>query len=204
MKILDREFYTRDTLTVAKDLLGCKLVHRSTDGIVSGIIVETEAYIGPDDDAAHSARKRSIRTEPMYMNGGHSYVYQIYGKYYCFNIVTAKEDMPEAVLVRALRPIDGKDLMSIRRGTGNEHLLCSGPGRLCSAMGITKKQNALDLTNSELFVEPCKEIIKEYAASKRIGIDYAVKCRDYLWRFSIKDSVWVSKKPDKDSIFFSK
>ena len=136
---LSREFYERDTLLVARELLGKHLVRNTPEGMTIGKIVETEAYIGPDDAAAHTFRSlRSKRTEVAFGPGGFAYVYLIYGMYHCFNIVANVAEKPEVVLIRALEPVDGLELMMKRRKTDKIKNLCSGPGKLCVAMDITK------------------------------------------------------------------
>ncbi|MCX7842569.1 MAG: DNA-3-methyladenine glycosylase [Clostridia bacterium] len=192
---LKREFYERNTLIVAKDLLGKHLVRVSDEGTTVGKIVEVEAYIGPDDAAAHSCRGlRSSRTEVMYGPGGFAYVYLIYGMYHCFNIVTNTSEKPEAVLIRALEPVEGLELMKIRRKTDALKKLCSGPGKLCAAMGINREQNGLDLCGDVLYLAEGDRIDeKDIAATPRINIDYAGEAKDYLWRFIIRDNKFVSK-----------
>ncbi|MFU0826271.1 MAG: putative 3-methyladenine DNA glycosylase [Lachnoclostridium sp.] len=195
MKIT-RDFYLRDAVTVAKDLLGLTLVHETEEGITKGIIVETEAYMGPKDPAAHSYKKSpSGRTNVQYQEGGYAYVYLIYGMYYCMNIVTNKVNIPEVVLLRALEPIEGLDLMKKRRGTDKIVNLCSGPGKLCKAMGIDKNSYGMDLCGDRLYLEN-NHIYKDFeiVPSKRINIDYAGEAKDYLWRFTIKDNKYVSVK----------
>ena len=139
---LRRDFYQRNTLTVARELLGKYLVHNSQEGTTIGKIVETEAYIGPHDPASHAYKgRRTKRTEVQFGPGGYAYIYQIYGKNFCFCIVTQKVGMPEVVLIRALEPIAGLELMAKRRGFSNltdYKELTNGPSKLCQAMGINK------------------------------------------------------------------
>jgi len=147
LRILDRDFYDRDTEVVARDLLGAVLVCRTDEGTASGIIVETEAYIGEEDPACHAAVGRTQRTEPLYGRPGLSYVYFIYGVHWCFNAVTRAEGMPSAVLIRALQPLDGFELMRSRRGPRiDDRNLTNGPGKLCAALGIDRRMNGLSLT----------------------------------------------------------
>ncbi|WMJ89432.1 DNA-3-methyladenine glycosylase [Anaerocolumna sp. MB42-C2] len=194
--ILNRDFYQRDAVTVARDLLGKVLVHETEEGITKGIIVETEAYMGTKDAAAHSYKsKPSGRTNVQYKEGGYAYIYLIYGMYYCMNIVTNEINVPEVVLLRALEPVEGIELMQKRRGTDKIKNLCSGPGKLCGAMGIRTDNYGMDLCHSQLYLED-KTYPKpiEILASKRINIDYAKEAKDYLWRFTIKDNKYISVK----------
>lgn len=192
---LTREFYERDTLRVAKELLGKYLTHRTPDGTTTGRIVEVEAYIGPEDAAAHSYKGlKSTRTQAMFGPGGFAYVYLIYGMYYCFNVVTGTVGKPEAVLVRALEPIEGIELMQERRKTEKLGNLCSGPGKLCMAMGITKENYGMDLRGETLYLSQKGKVKEEdIAATPRINIDYAGEARDYPWRFILKGNRFVSK-----------
>lgn len=196
MKKLERPFYEGETLEVAKELLGKYMVHETKDGRTVGKIVEVEAYIGPEDPACHAYQgKCTSRTQIMFGQGGHAYVYLIYGVYYCMNIVTNQESFPEAILIRGLEPIDGLALMKQRRKTEKLLQLCSGPGKLCAAMGITKLQNGLDLEGEELYLLEGERISPESISSTpRINIDYAGEGKNYPWRFIIKDSPFVSKR----------
>ena len=142
---LPREFYLRDGLTVARELIGKKLVTNLRDGLAGGIIVETEAYMGKIDAAAHTFRGKTERTKIFYGAGGFVYVYLIYGMHLCTNVVANVENVPEAVLIRALQPTDGVELMKIRRGKKNLRDLCSGPGKLSQALGVTKDFYGADL-----------------------------------------------------------
>ncbi len=192
---LSREFYQRSALEVARDLPGLILVHDGREGRTKGRIVEVEAYMGDLDPAAHSYHNRSSRTQIQYGEGGYAYIYLIYGMYYCMNIVTNTVDVPEVVLLRALEPLDGIDLMKERRKTDKLSNLCSGPGKLCAAMGIDKTHYGIDLCQNELYLErPEDGRIMEIVASKRINIDYAGEAKDYFWRYTIKDNRFVSVK----------
>jgi DNA-3-methyladenine glycosylase len=202
MRKLTREFYQRDTVETARDLIGRILVHRAPEGAASGMIVETEAYAGPGDAACHAARgPREGRTAVMYGPGGFAYVYLIYGMYYCMNIVTRPAGAPEAILIRALEPLDGLTLMGWRRGiedTGslkNHRNLCSGPGKLCIALGIDKSCYGADLCGDVLYLEegapPPEGAI---AATKRINVAYAGEAAGYPWRFVLRDSPYLSVK----------
>jgi DNA-3-methyladenine glycosylase len=194
---LPREFYTRpDVLEVARDLLGKKLVVPGRNGQrVSGIIVETEAYRGPEDRASHAWNgRRTQRTETMYGAGGTAYVYFVYGMYNQFNVVTNMEDIPHAVLVRALEPSEGVALMRRRRRGRSEYELTSGPGRLCLAMGIDRKLDKADLLGERVWLEDGISISpRQIARGSRIGIDYAEKWIDKPWRFWVKDNPFVSR-----------
>jgi DNA-3-methyladenine glycosylase len=192
---LSREFYERDTLTVARELLGKYLVHNTPEGSTTGKIVEVEAYIGPEDAAAHTYKGlRSSRTEVAFGPGGFAYVYLIYGMHHCFNIVTSTANKPEVVLLRALEPVDGLELIRKRRKTDRLKDLCSGPGKLCSAMGITREHNAADLCIGELYLLDNDRVPEdEITATPRINIDYAGEARAYPWRFLIRNSQYVSK-----------
>lgn len=192
--VLNREFYQRDTITVAKSLLGQIVVCREGGGggiETSGMIVETEAYMGRIDPAAHSYRGKSERTAVMFGEKGFAYVYMIYGMYYCMNVTSGPENEPEAILIRALEPISGISTMEERRKKQKD--LCNGPGKLCMAMNIDKRHNGIDLTKPDLlFIERGRDI-PEITASKRINIDYAGEAKDYLWRFTAKGNPFVSK-----------
>jgi len=179
---LPREFYERDTAQVSRDLLGKILVH----GRVAGVIVETEAYVGGDDLASHSARGMTPRTKVIFGPPGHAYVYFIYGMYECLNLVAEPEGTPGCVLIRALDPICGISTMFRRRPTARkEQDLASGPGKLTLAMGITRAQNGRDVTRGSLVVRKWKlETPVEIHVTKRIGI---TKCADLPLRFVRKE-----------------
>jgi DNA-3-methyladenine glycosylase len=197
---LGREFYTRgDTLRVARELLGKRLVVPSaTDGArVSGIIVETEAYMGPEDKGAHSYNnRRTPRTEVMYSAGSVAYVYFIYGMYYQFNVVANQAEIPHAVLLRAAEPEEGIELMRERRPGRKQTELASGPGKLCIAFGIDRSYNGADLLGERVWIEDAGRIIRpgEIASGPRIGINYAEEFVSSPWRFWIKDNPHVSRK----------
>lgn len=197
--VLPREFYMRDANAVARDLLGKLLVHQSPEGLAAGMIVETEAYVGPEDDGAHSyGGRRTARTEIQFGPGGYAYVFGIYGMHNCFNAVCAGEDKPEVVLVRALEPVEGLALMEQRRGCGTPDRLCNGPGKLCQALSITGADYGADLLGPRLYITPYRQIKKsEIMVSPRINIDYAEECVGFPWRYFIKNSPWVSKVPGK-------
>lgn len=203
MKTLAREFYNRDSLIVAKELLGKVLVHEIDGQKIFGKIVESEAYMGIEDKAAHSyGGKRTPRVEVMYGRPGFSYVFIVYGMYYCFNIVTSEEGNPQAVLIRAVEPIGGLDLMAQNRfkKTYNQLTksqikgLTNGPGKLCKAFLIDKNLNGEDLCGSKLYIEEGQEENFTIVSSKRVGINYAEEAKDYLWRFYIENNKYVSIK----------
>ena len=197
---LGTEFYTRsDTLRVARELLGKRLVVPCIeDGSrVSGIIVETEGYMGPEDKGAHSYNnRRTARTEVMFGRGGTAYVYFIYGMYYQFNAVTSQEGIPHAVLLRAVEPEEGIELMQARRPGKKETELASGPGKLCIALGLDRTYNGADLTGERVWVEDAGYDLpaRHIASGPRIGINYAEEFVDKPWRFWVKGSRFASRK----------
>jgi DNA-3-methyladenine glycosylase len=195
---LPRDFYTRNrVLTVARELLGRLLVVHTRGGArVSGIIVETEAYRGPEDRASHAhGGRRTSRTETMYGIGGAAYVYFVYGMYFQFNVVTGGREIPHAVLVRALQPMEGVELMRKRRGGGKDHGLTSGPGKLCIALGIDRRLDRADLRGDRIWIEEGlgPAAASEVRSGPRIGIDYAGEWARKPWRFWIRDNPFVSK-----------
>ena len=195
---LPREFYTRsNVLTVARDLLGKLLVVPAEDGRrVSGMIVEVEAYRGPQDRASHAyGGRRTRRTETMYGVGGVAYVYFVYGMYYQFNVVSNVTDVPHAILVRALEPVEGIELMRERRHLHPDHNLTNGPGKLCIALGIDRALDNADLLGDRVWLEEYERISpRRTARGPRIGIDYAQEWIEKPWRFWIRDNSYVSKK----------
>ena len=191
---LSRSFYAQPTIRVARQLLGKYLVRSHPDGKTVGKIVETEAYVGPHDLACHASKGRTARTEVMFGPPGHAYVYFIYGVYYCLNIVTEEVGHASAVLIRAIEPIEGIELMQKRRGTEKLQSLASGPGKLCLAMAIDKALNAADMRGSVLYVEDRGEPAPKIISTPRIGVDYAGKWKDKPWRYLIRGSEFVSKR----------
>jgi DNA-3-methyladenine glycosylase len=195
---LPREFYTRpNVLEVARDLLGTRLVVPNRSGQrVAGIIVETEAYRGPEDRASHAyGGRRTNRTETMYGIGGTAYVYFVYGMYNQFNVVTNVDNTPHAVLVRALEPVEGLDIIKRRRSGRSEYEWTSGPGRLCIALGIDRKLDKADLLGNRVWIEAGVSVSpRQIARGPRIGIDYAENWAHKPWRFWIKGNPNVSGK----------
>ena len=189
---IDRSFFERDAVTVARELIGHYLVRVSPEGITRGRIVETESYMGEIDDAAHAYKGKTERVRALYGEKGRAYIYLIYGMYNCLNISAGPEGVPQCVLIRAAEPADGIDLMEKRRKTEKRKNLCSGPGKLCQAMDITRELYNEDMVNGEvLYIEKGEHLPAN--ASPRIGIDYAEKCRDELWRFTAVNNNFISK-----------
>jgi DNA-3-methyladenine glycosylase len=196
---LPRAFYTRaDVLAVARRLLGRVLVVPARDGTrVSGMIVETEAYRGPEDRASHAyGGRRTNRTETMYQAGGTAYVYFVYGMYHQFNVVTNVAGVPHAVLVRALEPVEGIALMRVRRDGRPDHNLTNGPGKLCIALGVDGTLDRADLLGDRVWIEEGEGPIapSAIAAGPRIGIDYAGAWAEKPWRFWIRHNPFVSRR----------
>jgi len=178
-----------DALEAAKQLLGCKLVHQTPEGITSGTIVETEAYTS-EDPASHTFRGQTKRNKVMFGPAGYAYIYFTYGMHYCFNIVTGPIGSGQGVLIRALEPVDGIELMKARRGMNDERQLTNGPAKLVQAMGITKSDYGANLLDSgKLRVEPGIKP-KKVTQTTRIGIGQAV---DHPWRFYTTGNPYVSK-----------
>jgi len=185
-EILGQRFYSKPTVALARALLGKILVFGKT----SGKIVETEAYLFHDDPGCHASRGMTKRNAPMFEKAGRTYVYLIYGMYHCLNIVSGKEGEGEAVLIRALEPVSGIDLMMKRRKTKKIENLCNGPGKLTQALGITKKHNNLSLLNSSIHICNNKEKF-EITEAKRIGL---TEGKDLMLRFYIEGNDFVSVK----------
>ena len=183
---LNREFYRQSALIVARELIGKKLICNTEEGTTGGIIIETEAYMGANDAASHSYQnRRTKRTEAMFSDGGHAYIYLIYGMYLCFNVSANLIDVPEAVLIRALEPTDGIEIMQRHRNKKALKDLCSGPGKLTQAMGISMAHYNIDLCGDELYIETTG-LTPEIESTKRINIDYAGEAANYPWRFVLK------------------
>lgn len=212
--MLERSFYGRNTLVVAKELLGKLLIHKYDGKILCGKIVETEAYTGITDKGAHVyGGKKTPRVMPMYGKEGTVYIYTIYGMYYCLNVITERENEPQGVLIRALEPLIGLEEMALNRFKKNFkdlkkneiRNLTSGPSKLCMALNINKDLNNTSFISDEFYIADIDENIQktferkedlcgEIVASKRIGIDYAEEAKDYLYRFYYKENPFVSKK----------
>ena len=198
MSKITREFYLREnTLEIARELLGKLIVIPAANGErISGMIVETEAYLGAIDKAAHSyGNRRTKRTETMYALGGTVYIFFIYGMYFQFNIVVGEIDSPHAILIRAVEPVEGIETMRMRRGQMKDKNLTSGPGKLCIAFDIDRSLNNADLLGEQMWLEDFKTFAdSEVIAGKRVGIDYAEEFAEKPWRFWVKDNPYVSRK----------
>lgn len=192
---LGRDFFAQPVLVLARQLVGKHLVHDSPEGLAAGRIVETEAYRGPLDLAAHSARgRRTKRTEVMFGPAGHAYMFLLYGSSWAFNVVAAEEGAPHAVLVRALEPSHGIELMAARRGIGeNRREISNGPGKLTHALGLDGRHYGLSLESPSLFVADGPRV--RVGRSPRINIDYAGPFIDKPWRFYERGNRYVSVSP---------
>ncbi|WP_456405309.1 DNA-3-methyladenine glycosylase [Thiolapillus sp.] len=190
MNRLERDFFARDSVTVARELLGKILLRCYRGEILGGIIVETEAYLGEEDSACHASKGCTPRTQVMYGAAGHYYVYLIYGMYHMLNIVTGEPGHPQAVLIRALQPVRGLQLMGELRGGVADKKLCDGPGKLCQALAIDRGLNGMAVESGELWLEDAwlpREC--SISAGPRVGIGYASKKdRQKPWRFIAKCS----------------
>jgi len=190
---LQRPFYEQTTVAVARQLIGKYLVCHHPEGTTTGRIVETEAYVGPDDRACHASRGRTQRTEVMFGPAGHAYVYFIYGFHYMLNIVTEPAGRPAAVLIRAVQPVAGIPLMLRRRRSDRVRNLANGPGKLCEAFKINRAFNGIDMCGDLLYVEDRGEPAPKILARPRIGVDYAGRWRHKPWRFLLRGSEFVSR-----------
>ncbi len=199
---LSPEFYLRDTVIVARELLGKYLVHETERGRLVCRITETEAYCGPADKACHSYQKRSPdgRTNIMYKAGGYSYVYLIYGMYHCFNVVTCPEGQPEAVLIRSAKPVEGIELMEQLRRSKKGAVpkvkdLLTGPGKLCTAMAISREQYGDCLWGEKLYLAEGENVLPEsIKTGPRINVDYAGEDALLPYRFCDVNCGYLSKK----------
>ncbi|MCX8018977.1 MAG: DNA-3-methyladenine glycosylase [Chitinophagaceae bacterium] len=198
-KKLDERFYQRcDVVLIARQLLGKLLITRFGEGLTSGRIVETEAYAGTGDRASHAyGGRRTERNEAMYAPGGTAYVYLCYGIHHLFNVVTHKKDVPHAILIRALEPAEGLEIMRKRTGKStSDFTLTRGPGNLTRAMGITVSMNGYRLTGNELYIadDGFSYPDADIQVSPRIGVDYAGEDALLPYRFFVRDNPWVSGK----------
>ena len=188
---LNMDFFERETPIVAKELLGKWLLYDGAQGMMGGLIVETEAYLGFNDPACHSARGCTPRNKVMFGPAGNIYIYMIYGMYYCLNVTTASLEKPEAVLLRAIEPKVGIKFMQQLRKRQNIKELCSGPGKLGQSLGIDKSLNGTSALNGPIgFYEGENELNFETVATNRIGIS---KAQDWPLRFYIKGNEYISK-----------
>jgi DNA-3-methyladenine glycosylase len=191
---LDRSFYARPALDVASDLLGKVLVRRLNGQRLSGMIVETEAYVGPHDSACHASKGKTTRTSIMFGPPGFAYVYMIYGFYFCLNVVTEQEGYPAAALIRAMEPLENVNTMrELRHNPASETNIASGPGKLCMAMSINKELNGVDLTGKILSIEDRRIDPGPIQTSPRVGVDYAGEYKDKPWRFFLTNNPHVSR-----------
>lgn len=194
---LEQSFYCNtDVVDISKKLLGKVLTTNLSNHLTSGIIVETEAYAGIFDKASHAFNnKRTKRTEIMYKNGGIAYVYLCYGIHNLFNVITNINDIPHAVLIRAIEPLEGIKEMCRRRNISNKYRLTDGPGKLTQALGIDKNCNGTSLQSDKIWIQDTgiKFLEKDILSSPRIGVDYAGKDAKLLYRFHVKDNKWVSQ-----------
>lgn len=199
-KLSDHFFQNTDVVSISRDLLGKFLVTNFDDQLTAGRIVETEAYRGPDDKACHAHLNRfTNRTKVMFEAGGVAYIYLCYGIHHLFNVVTAQKGMPHAVLIRAIEPTDGIELMQQRRKMNTiKPQLTAGPGVMSKALGISKSYTGISLTHpdSPIWIEDRQLPVdpENICSGPRIGIDYAEECKDWPWRFWIKNNKWVSGK----------
>jgi DNA-3-methyladenine glycosylase len=201
---LNKKFYSQNTFKLATALLGKYLVRKIGNQILIGKIVETEAYYGPNDKASHASRGKTERTKLMFDHPGLAYIYQIYGMYFCLNIVTEAKDFPAAILIRALEPIEGiKQMQKNRKLKASAFILrpsalTNGPSKLCQALKIDKKLNGENLITSKvlyLTANPKEKIQPtQMQSAKRIGIDYAKSYKHKPWRYYLKSNPFISKK----------
>ena len=189
---LSRAFYEQPTVEVARQLLGKYLVRIDAAGVRAGMILETEAYVGPDDKASHASRGRTPRTSVMFGPAGFAYVYLVYGMHHCLNVVTEQEGYPAAVLIRAVEPSEGMALMQKERPLPDVRRLTNGPGKLCQAFGIDRRLNGLDMCGEALFVEDRDTRLVDIVVTTRVGVDYAGPWKDKPWRFYIAGHPGVS------------
>ena len=189
---LNRKFFERPTLQVARELLGKQIVFNGRHQKLSARIVEVEAYIGKNDPACHASRGKTKRTAVMFGPGGVSYVYFIYGMYHCLNFVTEKEDFAAAVLLRAAEPEEGLQAMKENSPGSKEKDLLRGPGRFCRSFGISKVHSGLDLSEETIYLEDRRREVKSIGKTTRVGIKEGA---GLLWRFYDKNSQMISLRP---------
>jgi len=193
---LTRDFYDRSVLVVARDCIGKILVHRTAVGETAGRIVEAEAYRGPRDLAAHSARGLTRRTAAMYGPPGYAYVYLLYGISWAMNLVTTSRGDPHAVLIRAIEPLRGMNLMARRRRkSADSRELTNGPGKLTQALAITGSDYGKNLCGSQLYLETCALPVGHVARSMRVNVDYAGHWASKRWRFYERGNRYISVPP---------
>ena len=194
---LDYDFYQNDAVTAAKDLLGKIIVREINGQKIMTKIVDTEAYMGAEDKASHAYNnKKTKRTKTMFGKGGLAYIYLIYGMYHCFNVVTAVKDDPHAVLIRAVEPVDGLELIKKNRNIKSSNIedLTNGPGKLSQALKIDKSLDGCDLVKSnKLYLLDQENNDFKVVAAPRVNIDYAEEYKDKLWRFYIRGNKFISK-----------
>jgi DNA-3-methyladenine glycosylase len=191
---LSRSFYSRPALEVASDLLGKVLIRRIGRKMLSGKIVETEAYVGPHDLACHASKGHTPRTSVMFGPPGYAYVYMIYGFYFCLNVVTEPVGHPAAVLIRAVEPMENVDVMRrLRDNPQKETNIASGPGKLCMAMSIDKALNGANLLGSVIWLEDRNLAPGRIGISPRVGVDYAGEYKHKPWRFFVENNPHVSR-----------
>ncbi|MFW5786907.1 MAG: DNA-3-methyladenine glycosylase [Halanaerobiales bacterium] len=193
---LSKSFFADNAVEIARKLIGHKLVRKYNGKSIISRIVETEAYCGPEDKASHAYdNKRTKRTDIMFGEAGYTYIYLIYGMYYCLNVVTANKGIPHAVLIRAVKPISGVKEIKKNRNIKSKKKedLTNGPGKLCQALNIDKSLNGKSLFKAgQLYIKRGEKDGLEIAEGKRINIDYAEEYRDKKWRFYIKGSSYIS------------
>lgn len=190
MKILSQNFFNKNSEILAPGLLGCTLVHKTPEGLTSGIIVETEAY-SQEDAASHSYNGETARTKAMFGSAGHVYIYFTYGMHYCFNVVSGQPGHGQGVLIRALQPVEGIEIMQKRRSKDNQKELCNGPAKLVQAMGITKADYGKPLfDNNELFIKSRKQGKLDIQKGSRIGVSKEI---EKPLRFWIAGNPYISR-----------
>ncbi len=189
----NKDFFRRSAAGVAREILGDYLVLSGKRDVLAGKIVETESYPGLEDDASHSFKgKKTPRNQILYQPGGLIYIYLIYGKFWCFNIVVSQPNDPQAVFIRALEPLAGIEVMQKRRGLSDPRKLTNGPGRWTMSFGIDKKFLGQDITSSRIFISANPSKKQAIVSTRRIGVDYATQSRDLPLRFYLKGNPFVS------------